>query len=120
MVFFKSVLTFIMFMIIILSSDYSGGEIGMTPLAVLIAIGIQLSISSVLFLLFNKFIKNVNNSIFLIFHILVYEFAFLFFTNNIPLMNISETGFTGYINRCYSLSSICSGIIIIISIYLVI
>ncbi len=111
--FIQSFLTLIIFMILLLNSDYSGGYTGMTPLTVLFAISIQLFISIIIYLLFRNSLKKINKILFLIIHIFIYQFTFLIFSYNMPILNIFEDGFTGFINRCYSFSSILSGIFIL-------
>ncbi len=60
----QSLLTFISFIILIAFSDYSGGDVGMTPLAVLLAVSIQFTSSIALYFATRNLVKSSQNYIF--------------------------------------------------------
>lgn len=113
--FIQCILTFVLFSIYVASSNYSGGEVGMTPLSVTLASLIQLAI----IICFSYFVRNYfagNRLIFLfIINMIVYQLAFMFFSGDPPITGIFERGLIGFLNIGYSLSSLISGLIIIVS-----
>ena len=96
----------------IMLGNFSGGEVGMTPLTVLITISIQFVIGSVIYMLVRKRIS-VNPLLILLSYIILYEIIFFFFTGDFALSNIANEGFSGAIYRGYSFSSLISGLITI-------
>lgn len=110
----QSFLTFISFIILIAFSGYSGGDVGMTPLAVLLAVSIQFISSNVLCFATKNLVKTGQNYIFFIIGMILYELSFAIFSQGIPLLNIFTFGFEGFIDRCYTFSSIISGVCITI------
>lgn len=112
--FFQSILSIIIFMILLLTSKYGGGYIGMSPLAVLLAIVIQLLISILIYYSVRNFINKKNKHLFLLLHLIIFELSFLFFTNSMPIINIFEEDFKGFLSKCQSFSSLISGVIVFI------
>lgn len=112
--FFQSILSIIIFMIFVLTGKYGDGYIGMAPLSVLLAIVIQLIISIVLYYSVRSFINKKYKYLFLLLHLIIFELSFLFFTNSIPIINIFEEDFKGFISRCQTFSSLISGVIVLI------
>lgn len=110
--FIQSFLTIVIFMAWIMLGNFSGGEVGMTPLTVLITISIQFVIGSVFYVLVRKRIS-VNPMLILLSYIILYEIIFFFFTGDFALSNITNEGFSGAIYRGYSFSSLISGLITI-------
>src|SRR5690606_12906551 len=108
----QSFLTFISFIILIASSGYSGGDVGMTPLAVLLAVSIQFISSIALYFATKNLVKAGQNYIFFIIGMILYELSFAIFSQGIPILNIFTFGFEGFIDRCYTFSSIISGVCI--------
>src|SRR5690554_5096550 len=101
-------------MIFVLTGKYGDGYIGMAPLSVLLAIVIQLIISIVLYYSVRSFINKKYKYLFLLLHLIIFELSFLFFTNSIPIINIFEEDFKGFISRCQTFSSLISGVIVLI------
>ena len=101
-------------MVFIINSNYSGGYIGMTPLTVLLALGLQFLISTILYFSIRKYVSKNMNYLFFIFNVIIYELSYLPFARTIPITKFFEKEFTGFIFRSYSLSSFFSTIIIII------
>lgn len=114
----QSVLTNVFFMTYVTMSDYSGGEVGLTPLTVMLASLIQFLFSLVFLHFLKKYLRSNKRVTFFIFNMLLYELSFLFFLPNIPLINISEGGFVGFLSKGYSFSSILSGALVIVSFYI--
>lgn len=110
----QSLLTFISFIILIASNDYSGGDVGMTPLAVLLAASIQFISLIAIYFATRNLVKSSQNYIFFIIGMILYELSFAIFSQGIPLLNIFKFGFEGFIDRCYTFSSIISGVCITI------
>ncbi|WP_316793737.1 hypothetical protein [Pedobacter frigoris] len=113
----QSILTIGIFISYVTMSDYSGGEVGMTPLTVMLASLIQFLFSIVFFHFLKKYLRDNRRIIFFIFSMLLYELSFLFFSPNFPLMNMSEAGLIGFLNKGYSMSSILSGLLIMVAFY---
>ncbi|MCT1531520.1 hypothetical protein M3B46_10980 [Sphingobacterium daejeonense] len=114
----QSFLTFLSFIILIASSDYPGGAVGMTPLAVLLAVSIQFIGSIALYFATKNLVKAEQNYVFFIIGMILYELSFAIFSDSIPIMDIFTFGFEGFISRCYSFSSIISGLCITIVFFL--
>jgi len=114
----QSVLTVGVFITYVTMSDYSGGEVGMTPLTVMLASLIQFLFSLVFLHFLKKYLRGNNRIAFFVFNMLLYELSFLFFLPSIPLINMSEEGFIGFLNKGYSLSSIFSGTLMIAAFYI--
>jgi hypothetical protein len=110
---FQSILTVIFFMIFIITSGYSGGYIGMTPLIVLLALALQFLISTILYFCIRKHINKNMNYLFFISNMIIYQLSYLPFARTIPITKFFEEEFTGFIFRSYSLSSFFSTIVII-------
>jgi hypothetical protein len=102
----------------IMLGNFSGGEVGMTPLTVFITISIQFALGSVIYLLTRRKIR-INSLLLLLIYTLLYEIVFFFFTGNFALANISNEGFSGAIYRGYSISSLLSGLITMLLYYLI-
>ncbi len=115
----QGVFTISIFTLYVANSGYSGGEVGMAPTAVIFAVFIQLLFSVAFFLLLKKFLTGSKRMVFFIFNMLFYELAYLFFSNNMPILKISETGLIGFFNKGYSLSSVLSGLFIMIVFFVV-
>lgn len=109
--FVQSLLTFLIFMIWILTGNFSGGEIGMTPLTVIITVTIQFVLAVVVLLSFKTLTRKVSPFILLISYLFIYEVCFFIFTGNLAIANIFNKGFSGAIYRGYSFSSLISGVI---------
>jgi hypothetical protein len=117
--FIQCILTFLLFTIYVANSHYSGGEIGMTPLAVALVSLIQLTIIIPCSYFFRYYFAG-NRLIFLfIINIVVYQLAFIGVSRGIPIMGIFESGLRGFLNIGYTLSSLISGIGIIIIFWLI-
>jgi len=114
--FIQSLLTILVFMAWIMLGEFSGGEVGMTPLTVLITISIQFVLASITYLAIKK-ISKLNPLIILIFYMMLYEIIFYIFTGNFALANIFNEAFSGAIYRGYSFSSIITGFITLILLY---
>lgn len=112
----QGILTIGIFIVYISNSGRSGGEVGMTPLAVLLAVFIQILFSIALFFLLKKHVGN-KRIVFFILNMLLYELAYLFFSDSVPVLKIAESGLTGFLNKGYSLSSVLSGVLTIIVFY---
>lgn len=108
-------LTLISFIILIKLGDYGGGATGMTPLAVLLALAIQFTGSTILYLFTRKHVKINQHFIFILMNMILYELSYSIFSDGIPILNIFGSGFEGFISRCYSLSSMLAGLIILIT-----
>lgn len=111
----QSLLTFISFIVLVRFGNYSGGAVGMTPLAVLLALSIQFISSIILYFALRKRVKTHQNYFFFIANMILYELSFVAFSQGMPVMNIFKSGFEGFIDRCYTFSSIISGICMIIA-----
>lgn len=111
--FIQSLLTILVFMAWIMLGKFSGGEVGMTPLTVLITISIQFVLASTI-----KKIRKLNPLIVLVFYTILYEIIFYIFTGNFALGNIFNEAFSGTIYRGYSFSSIIAGFTTLILLYL--
>jgi hypothetical protein len=98
--------------------NFSGGEVGMTPLTVLITISIQFVLGSLIYLLIKKR-ATLNPLLILVFYIVLYEIIFYFFTGDSALGNITNEGFSGAIYRGYSFSSLIAGIITLTLLYFI-
>lgn len=116
--FIQSLLTILVFMAWIMLGNFSGGEVGMTPLTVLITISIQFVLGSLIYLLIKKRLT-LNPLLMLIFYIVLYEIIFYFFTGDSALRNINNEGFSGAIYRGYSFSSLIAGIITLTLLYFI-
>ncbi len=114
--FIQSFLTILIFMAWIMLGKFSGGEVGMTPLTVLITISIQFVLASIVYLAIKKVYK-LNPLILIIFYMILYEIIFYIFTGNFALSNIFNEAFSGAIYRGYSFSSIIAGFITLILLY---
>lgn len=114
----QGVLTISIFMVYIANSGYGGGEVGMAPLAVMLAVIIQFVLSIVLFYVFRKYLTNRKCTFFFLFGMFLYELAYVFFAGGMPIFGIFEKGLIGDLNRGYSLSSIISGMIIMTAFYI--
>lgn len=104
----QSIITIIVFMIFILNGGYSGGNVGMTPLTVLFVSSLQFLVSCALYLTVKKNFHWNINWIFILLGVVFYELLFLLITNTVPILNIFEKDFTGFIYRAYSFSSVIS------------
>lgn len=113
----QSILTIGIFIVYVSNSGRSGGEIGMTPLAVMLAVFIQFLFSTALFFLLRKYVRESKRIAFFILNMLLYELAYLFFSDNLPVFKISQGGLIGFLNKGYSLSSVLSGVFTIIAFY---
>ena len=71
--FIQSFLTIVIFMAWIVLGNFSGGEVGMTPLTVLITVLIQFVLGSVIYMLIRKRI-NVNPLLTILCYIILYNF----------------------------------------------
>lgn len=110
----QCLLTFIAFIVLIASGDYPGGDVGMTPLAVLLGVLIQFISSIAIYFSTRHLIKTEQHYIYIILSMILYELSFTIFSESVPFLNILNSGFEGYISRCYSGSSIISGVFMII------
>ena len=99
------------------NGNYLDGEKAMAPMTVMIAVLIQFIISLVIFYVFKKNFKGNNRIVFFMFNMVLYELAFLFFSNSLPIFDIFKSGFIGFLNRVYSFSSLLSGVFMIIAFY---
>ncbi|NQX40642.1 hypothetical protein SAMN05421820_10446 [Pedobacter steynii] len=115
----QGILTISLFMTYIANSGYSGGEVGMAPSAVILAVFIQFLPSVIVFYILKRYLTGQRRVLFLIINMFLYELAYLFFTDRIPILHFSEKGLLGFLNRGYSLSSILSGIIIMVAFLIV-
>lgn len=114
----QSLLTFVIFMTWITLGTFSGGEVGMTPLTVLITITIQFTLGSLIYIYIKK--RTTSNLLLtLFFYMVLYEIIFYFFTGNFALSNITNEGFSGAIYRAYSFSSLIAGIILFTFLYFI-
>lgn len=112
--FLQSLLTFISFILLIVFGNYSDGAVGMTPLALLLALAIQLISSFILYFGTRKFVNADRNYIFFIANMILYELSFIVFSEAAPVMDIFKSGFEGFMSRCYTFSSVISGACIIV------
>lgn len=101
-----------------MSGDYSGGQIGITPLAVMLAVSIQFVFSVALLYLLKRYVTGYKRIFFFIVNIILYELCFLFFADSPPILKISEPGFIGFLNKGYFLSSAVSCGFIMIAYYI--
>jgi hypothetical protein len=101
-------------MIFILNGGYSGGNVGMTPLTVLLVTSLQFFISCTLYLAVKKYFHWNGSWLFILVGVVLYELLFLLITNMLPILNLFEKDFTGFIYRSYSFSSLISAIIVLI------
>ncbi|PWK20033.1 hypothetical protein [Xanthomarina spongicola] len=115
--FVQSVLTLVIFFLWITIGDFSDGEVGMTPLNVLIAVALQFVIGSILFILLNKRIK-INYYVALLLYLILYEVVFSVFTGSLAIPYLFDEGFSGAIYRGYFFSSIIAGVFTTFIIYL--
>ncbi len=110
----QSILTITVFMIFILNGGYSGGNVGMTPLTVLLVTSLQFFISCALYLSVKKYFRWNANWVFILLGVVFYELLFLLISNTVPILNLFEKDFTGFIYRAYSFSSMMSAIMVLI------
>lgn len=110
----QSLLTLISFIILIASSDYSGGYVGMTPLTVLLAVSIQFVSSIVLYFAIRNLIKANRNYVFFILNMILYELSYVVFSEGAPVLDFFNSGFEGFINRSYTLSSLMASACVMI------
>lgn len=115
---FQSTLTIIIFLIYIINSSYSGGEIGMTPLAVILALFIQFLLSLVFLLVLKKHLTGRTRSLFFLINAVLYQLSYLFFSDNLPILGLSEIGLLGFLNKGYSLCSIFSTVFVCVMFFL--
>lgn len=114
----QCIITILISIIYVTKGNYGDGEKAMAPMTVMIAVFIQFLISVVVVYLLRKRIKGNNRIIFFAFNMVLYELSFLFFSNSLPIFDVFKSGFIGFINRAYSLSSIISGVLIMIAFYI--
>lgn len=96
------------FVIWVSQTDFSGGEVGMTPYLVLTVGLIQLGLGSALYILTNLKTK-VNPLIAFLLLLLLYELIFYLFTGNFSLKNAFDQGTEGLIYKGYSFCSLITG-----------
>lgn len=109
----QSVITIIVFMIFILSGGYSGGNVGMTPLTVLLVSSLQFLVSSALYLTVSKNFRWNIDWAFILLGVVFYELLFLLITDTAPILDLFEKNSTGFIYRAYSFSSMISAIVVL-------
>ena len=115
---FQSVLSLVLFMIYLFMGNYGDGYIGMAPLSMMLGLGIQILISTLLYYLVRNFVKLQKKYFFIIMHMIIFELSFLFFSYSSPISSIFEEGFKGFISRAESFSSLFSGLCILIIYFL--
>ncbi len=111
-------LTIVVFFIYISKSNFSGGEIGMTPIAVIITILIQFTIGVVFNFIVNKIIPWLNNYIRIIIYVLLFEVCFFAFTGELSLYHSIKYGFER-IYLGYTVSPLIAGFFVIVIMMLV-
>lgn len=111
----QGILTVFIFMIYVSKGSYGGGEIGMAPTAVMLAVFIQFFFSVACCFVLKSYLIGKKRVFFFILNMLIYEIVYLFFSNDVPILNMSKSGLMGFLNTGYSLSSALSGVIIIIA-----
>lgn len=103
----------IFFMVGLLNGSYSDGAVGMTPLMVLLIATLAFIVSLIFHRIFTK--KLSNKYLILILNMIFYQLIFLPISGSLPILNINSSDFSGFLDRCYSFSSLAACALLLIA-----
>ena len=103
----QCILNVLLFIIMITASGLPGGAVGMMPMLLMIVVGIQFVIGSILYLPFRKRIKSGGTVMLtLLTFTILHEIVFRLVTGNFAIMAALEQGINGQVGRAFFASYI--------------